>query len=300
MFFSVPNKKQLETILDLGAQNILVSHHYIKKSVQMQDVIKRFVDKGGTFMLDSGGATYLDYYINNYSTLPDEMFTEAYWTPFVDSYVEFIYKFKDYIYSAVNFDMDYYLGHDKIMEYNDGIFKELDNYVNIIYIAHFDPHKKLGRATYLLKRIKLYMDKYDYIGISGNRTALANAEKIYRLAKMRNKRLHGFAWTSVPTLKKYPFFTIDSSTWSLGTRIGVTFNCDGKNMRRYEMHEKHKRKATKIRYRGVIDNDLLQQDEYWEVHRNNIHSWRLFEEYYYRIANFKLWNQPINCYDKRK
>lgn len=80
------------------------------------------------------------------------------------------------------------------------------------------------------KYLERYLDNYEYVGVGGlgQRTSVQSyitfGDEIFKRVcdkhgRPRNK-MHGFAMTSVQLMKRYPWFSCDSSTWTSLSRNG--------------------------------------------------------------------------------
>lgn len=293
MFYSAASPRDSQQVIDAGAAELLVSYHYLRqrKRAFTEEIIPQIFNADGLFMTDSGGFSFIT------GEEKEEYYTEKFWQPYLEEYVQFLSDYSKFIYVAANLDLDRYLGRDKIDKWNDKYFKPLEKKMNIVYIVQRDWDRKYNDYRGL-KRLKEYMDEHEYIGC--NQTMKESSGIIYAQAKIRKKRIHGFAWTSLTLLHNQPLFSIDSSTWLSGQRYGTTFQYDGKNFRAHEKYKKHLRKGSKIFCRDHgLDYDGLIADKQYPVTAFNAYNWRGFRDEFVKIANIKLHNKPVAYYDKK-
>ena len=137
----------------------------------------------------------------------------------IDEYIEFIKKNKKYltVYSVLDDigDPEITLKNQKYME-SKGL-KPLPCY-------HYGED---------IKYLKHYIDNYDYVALGGMvpisttnlMTWLDNLFKNYICdAKgMPRVKIHGFGLTAIPLLIRYPWFSVDSTSWVLTGRFGAIF-----------------------------------------------------------------------------
>ncbi len=81
--------------------------------------------------------------------------------------------------------------------------------------------------------LERYVDRYDYIAIGGVAQARNRSQLISFLDKcfgvicdgggMPRCRTHGFAVTSVELLWRYPWYSVDSTSWVVSSRMGQIF-----------------------------------------------------------------------------
>jgi hypothetical protein len=292
MFFSASSVKDTKQLYDFGIKDILVSYFYIRKSVKFYtEIINRIHGEGGLFMTDSGGFSFIGWGRN---TSKDQE-KESFWEPYIHEYLEFLEKNKTKIFSCANLDLDNQVGREVVDKWNSWI-GELSNYTNIVYVAHKDHtgqyNDKLGT-----KRFEEYCKKYDYVGINHEMTE--NAQRFYAIAARYKKLVHGFGVTSIPLLKSFPFFSVDSTTWLGGVRYGTSYNYDGKNFRVNSYKKKYIRKGDKLLCKefGINYADLLR-DERNAVNQYNLIGWLGARREYLRSANVKLKNKPVIAYVK--
>ena len=293
MFFSASSVGDSKAILDANIYELLVSFHYIKKAVGTYEteILPTVKEHDGLFMTDSGVFSF----VNSDEEKPPEFYTENYWTNYIEEYVEFIEKHHKSMFVAANFDLDVIVGHDIVRKWNKKYFEPLEKLTQICYVAH---QNRLGTDDNNgMKHFEEYCRKYKYVGV--NQSNKKEAAIIYRLMKKYKVRVHGFAWTSIPLLRPYPFFSVDSTTWLGGMRYGTSYIYDGKNAKTKDHKNKYLRKADKLLCDKLgIDMDKLMNDERYEVNRFNLEGWKGFRNEYLKSANTKLDNYPAHFYNK--
>lgn len=291
LFFSASSVGDTRQLVDFGIREILVSYFYIKKSISFYEDNARFLKKeGGLFMTDSGAFSFMG------GEMKDEMYTEAYWLPYLEEYVAWLRKNKDYIYVAANLDLDVVVGRDVVRKWNKKYFEPLEKEgLQIVYVAHEeeqDPHA--------IQHFKEYCSKYKYVGI--NQRHKEYASRFYQIAKMYHVRVHGFAWTELAICKKYPFFSSDSTTWLGGVRYGTTYDYDGKNFRTIDYKKKYMRKAKRIKYErhaNIKIEDVTQREDRVSINRMNLLGWLGFRREYIKMANLKLHSKKVVDYERK-
>lgn len=81
------------------------------------------------------------------------------------------------------------------------------------------------------KWLKLYMDRYDYIGIGGLGQFVSRTQWVQygdrtfkKLCDDKGKpmwKTHGFAVTSPGLILRYPWYSVDSTSWLVGEKFGL-------------------------------------------------------------------------------
>lgn len=297
MFFSVASPADAKIVLDSGINELLVSYHYLRKRKKIfeNEILPRIKDNGGLFMTDSGGFSFISSMAQT-----AEMEESSYWSDYLEEYAQWLLDWKDYIFVAANLDLDNIVGREAVNQWNSEYFEPLEQYMNIVYVAHRD-ELDIYDDTQGFKRLKEYCKKYQYVGI--NKKWKENATKAYQIAKTTNTRIHGFAWTSIPMLKSQPHFSVDSSTWAGGARYGTTYYYDGKNFKVIDLKNKFRRKQMTKKYTmnqtGMVDFDsLLKKESNKAIHSLNLNGWKGARREYIRSANTKLKTKPISFYEK--
>jgi hypothetical protein len=176
------------------------------------------MDKIST-MLDSGAHSLFnreirDKDINDYSYYE----TDAFWE-YVDNYAEFVKKNKHLL--------DVYVSVDVI--YNFELTWKVQKYLENTHGLNPLPVFHGGDFNHFKK----YLDNYEYIGIGGLSNLRSKAQwmiemgdKIFSLICkppdfLPTHKIHGFAITSPSILSRYPFYSVDSTSWCYLSRYGI-------------------------------------------------------------------------------
>ena len=127
---------------------------------------------------------------------------------YLDEYIEFIYKYKDRLTGDVNLDI---------------IFNAEESWENQCYMEKRGlrpiPVFHYGED---FKWLRQYAKNYDYIGIGGVATGTTMQQFVVSIGDPSFKyiaeaspdlKVHGFAVTSYGLMKKYKFFSVDSTSW---------------------------------------------------------------------------------------
>lgn len=226
-----PNKKFMKLFDRADVKNILISYHYAKGNKSFtEDIMKDVVNRGGLFMTDSGIFSFLNDPKFDYKTFE--------WERYVNEYVEWIDKNKEYIFSCVNMDADSFIVQDDIFRWNEDLFEKLERDINVVYGCHMN---SMGKGD--LDMVEYYSKKYKYIGV-GEKFA-KYAGEIYQKSKVNKCNVHGLAWTKPTILRDYPFFSVDSSSWVNYQKYGATVYFDGTNFEQYDNKRKDVRVSMK-------------------------------------------------------
>jgi len=193
LYFAMPNAPyDMQAVLDTKHTRCLFSYHYfadeidLLKELRKKYKIKDFIDSGA-FSAHSQGAV-----IN------------------LDEYIDFLHELKPHFYVGLD-DLKSYkitLENQRIME--DAGLKPA-------------PTFHLGEPIQVLEQ---FIEKYDYIALGGmvgagtsNIISFLNGVWAIILRKKPKLKVHGFGLTTLKIIKQYPFYSVDSSSYSAGVRF---------------------------------------------------------------------------------
>lgn len=138
---------------------------------------------------------------------------------YLESYVEFIHANKD--------DIDVYVNVDII--FNPEKSWEVQQYLESCGLSPL-PVFHFGED---IKWLKKYIDNYEYIGIGGLGQDISKKKFIYAMGdpafscicdtknRLPKVKVHGFAVTAVDLLRRYPWYSVDSTTWLQFSAYGI-------------------------------------------------------------------------------
>jgi len=269
------NKKNLQLLIDVKQKYIFMSYLYLKKR---ESLISNLRENGIKIMLDSGAYTFLVRYTvakEKGSTVEDPVmnYLGISYEQYAKEYTEFIRKNQDWIISAVDLDIQRIIGIEKVDELRSKYFIPLEKEVEtkICYVLHKPDIEVKGRVGKLFRT-------YGYLGFSKIHDSLPYG-KVFSYAKKHNTKIHGFAVTGIE-IRKFPFFSVDSTTWTMGARFGTTYILKGGTLQVFDHTQKHRRKTYKILCKKLgIDFKGFMSDNSHEVMKFNIYQWKLFADY---------------------
>lgn len=181
-------------------------------------MLNRRTSKIGLF-LDSGAHSWYNANLRglakkDYAAVYD---SETFWS-YVDKYCTYLKDNKDLFDTYVNVDVIF----------DPRRTRRVQRYMEEEYGLSPMPVYHFGEDLIYLK---MYMDNYEYIGIGGlgqevPKTGFVRyADRIFRLLcddKGRPlRKLHGFAMTSPELMLRYPWHSVDSTSWLVGEKFGL-------------------------------------------------------------------------------
>ena len=123
------------------------------------------------------------------------------------------------------------------------------------------------------------IQKYtNFIGISNVHKASATAGfgRAFTKAKRAKTIIHGFAVTG-KEIRKFDFYSVDSTSWMAGGIYGITYHWTGITLRMYAKPQKERRKRFKrfCEEHGISFRELLM-DKHEAVNDFNAKQWQLY------------------------
>jgi hypothetical protein len=217
------------------------------------------------WMLDSGGHSFRkEGYCPKWPDI-------AWFDDFAKQYHDWLGANKHLIDLAVNLDIDNVVGMEKMLEYDNDIFRPIEREgVPICYVWH----EEYG-YDFWLKMCR----EHEYVGLPGHLDE-AVYHKMLRPAMMNGCRVHGFACTKASILGKVPFATVDSTSWKAGERFGQTFVYEGGKLHTYDKSHKEQRKRYKARWVAIgVDWDNLEKDKAEEITKVCAYAWGEYQKH---------------------
>jgi len=208
------------------------------EDVKGKDISNRKVFSG--YLLDSGAFTFMRSKPLNID-----------WEAYVKAYAGFIKKNK--IEKYFELDIDNIVGLEKVEKLR-GILEDITGIPSIPVW-----HKSRG-LDYWFKMC----EDYKYIAIGGiatkeiKRTDYKIFNSLLKISYERRVKVHGLGFTDSKEIKKYNFYSVDSSNCISGSRYGLVYKFDGSNIFYYSNHNKLKKVNSKM----ADINNLIQWLEF--------------------------------------
>ena len=191
------------------------------------------------FLLDSGAFTFM----NNSKK-------EVNWDQYVESYANFINKYN--IENFFELDIDNIVGIKEV--------ERLRNKLETLTKKKCIPvwHKSRG-----LEYWKKMCEDYDYVAIGGIVTKEIKQQDykyftpLLKIAKENNCKVHGLGFTNLKSLSKYPFYSVDSTSWKSGNRFGTLYLFKENKLIQIKKPE-NKRMVTNEKY-GMVEKFVFNE-----------------------------------------
>ena len=272
----------------LGANAVLCSAYYLKKNFEM---LKDFE----FVLIDSGGATFggkmneveeMQKRKEDTTKLEKQIWEEA--DEWEDEYLDILTNFFDWKkreapnlnICPAEFDFGGLERNQVRMKRYMEVLKGVDENAQLIPVWHYMEGPKV---------LEFLCERYPYVGFGGlafrkGRT-YKNAVHMFQvpmtIARKYKTKIHGFGITIKSVLERYPFYSVDSTSWLAGAQYGVTYHFDGRRLNTIAKHKKdyiRKRLKTKIQRLG-LDLEAIIADKGNAVNELNASQWLEFSQY---------------------
>jgi len=258
IFFSGVESDKYFNIVAKETSTMLMSFHYLQRKGKkfIQGLLE--VCPNLQLIVDSGAHTFMNK--EEYENKPIE-----YWEKYLDKYTKWALENKDHVYAIAELDIEGLVGVDTVNRWREEYFKPLEEQgVTVIYVWH---------ACRDLKDWETMCNKYDYVGISLNEKEAEYDDKklstMFNLAKKHLTLVHGFAVTGFDMMCSYPWRSVDSTTWLIGTQYGEINYFDGRCMKRLKK-DKWKRQFKNKLIKLGANWALAEREEPYELIRINV------------------------------
>jgi len=203
--------------------NVLESYYYIRDKAWMFPLLGRFK----SFLLDSGAFTFMQ---NSKKGLN--------WDDYLTEYIAFINKYDIKLFFEL--DIDSIVGIKEVERLRERLEKETGKRCIPVW------HKSRGKE-YWLKMVS----EYDYVAIGGIVSREITAKDFHHFhwflntAKEQKCKVHALGFTNMEGIKKYKFYSIDSTSWLSGNRFGAVYFFKGDKMVKIDKPEGKRVKSHK-------------------------------------------------------
>lgn len=265
------SKKIRDSFVRIGVKNILVSYYYLRKAKKDLSELRDDFARFDFVFLDSGGYTLIQQ-VNEGKVKGDVK-------EYAMDYYDFLLQTKDMWDVCAEVDVVSQLGRTW-MEEQKGLL--LENGVRIAPVYQGEPLEEIAEYE--------WFQKYPYhaMGSAINGAQHRGTQERYlNEAQDFGTLVHGFGMTDQVVLRRGRFYTVDSTSWSAGSRFGTTQIFQNGRIRDYDKSKKDVRKRFKnfFRENNLIWEDI-EADKAFEVDMMNALAWKQLSEYVgYNVKN---------------
>lgn len=220
--------------------NILQSFYYCDSFTEQV-----IIPNAKSFLLDSGAFTVFSKGGGD-------------WDKYIERYAAFINRNK--IDRFFELDIDSLVGYATVLKLRDKLERMTGK--RVIPVWHY------GRGT---KEFHKMCEEYDYVAIGG--VVSGDGPKnftdafptLIKIAHSKGCRIHGLGFTNLSLLPKYHFDTVDSSSWTSGSRYATVYIFDNGTFRTV----KPKPGQRSVDYKGLTKhnwNEWVKFQKWAEAH----------------------------------
>lgn len=201
--------------------NIFGTFFYESNTTRMLEILRERGGHKGIVTIDSGAHTFFGqagvsaatHHTNTKKKMQDPH-------KYIDRYFEWIKEHWDQISYFVELDIQSILGLDQVKKWrkrmqSEGIYKKCITVYHSVdtwedYVEMLDTSESM------------------YVGLEGLRAKkrMIPYVKSLKAAYERGIKVHGFALTNMSTMKNFPFYSVDSTTWTSCVRYGSFIQID--------------------------------------------------------------------------
>jgi hypothetical protein len=203
-FAGSENKTHRKTLLEAGVRNILMSYYYLSKSKTSLKDIKKETTEVSVF-LDSGG------FVARNKGVPID----------VVAYAKFCGENHKYVACCANLDTN---SVEESLNNQRAIEAVVQNKSPVLPVYHPSEYVDSNHRELLERWVG---DGYQYIAAGGMAGTNCKKDFLYRYLDFvfsktieKKVKIHGFGITDFDILKRYPFYSVDSTTWLNGAIYG--------------------------------------------------------------------------------
>lgn len=215
--------------------NIFCTYYYTRST---EKFLKDFNKKDGTWKglitIDSGAHSFFSFIGLSVSAdnsqsqgeMPDPY-------EYFEKHLAWIKEWYDYADYFAELDLQDIVGQEQVWEWRKR-YKEAGVSDKIITVHHsmntMDDFKRMVRES-----------DSKYVALEGLRGGKVNLPymQLIRHAYENDTKVHGFALTNQKIMKKYPFYSVDSSSWTAVNRYGLIYKFEDGRMRQFKTKKEH-------------------------------------------------------------
>jgi hypothetical protein len=296
----------------------LMSYYYLRKKKQhrLEELIYRTTPENVVYLIDSGAFTFMETHLGLAKKEPSKWWDQM--ERYVEDYVVFLDKYKSRIFAAAEMDVDHVLNFQSVTDnsgtWGDAITRWEESYVrnrlngSMGYtappIAYWRERIESAGVPVLVswhncREWKGWLDqcqRYKFLGLpSGEGVSESHWFPYVNEARKQGALIHGFAGTKPEWLRRYPFYSADSTTWLMGSKYGTTDIFQNGRLRFYQQENK----KVRLRYRWLyekfgLDWKKIEKEEPSEIDCMNLLAWVQYSTFLTTVPNKDYWTQELS------
>ena len=184
---------------------ILESFYYADEQTE------QMIPKLKKFLLDSGAFTFFG------------SGKKVKWNEYLDKYIDFINR--NNVKRFFELDIDCLIGYEEVLKLREKLERGTGGKCIPVW------HKSRGKEEFLKM-----CEEYNYVAIGGivSKEIRSAAYKYFpwfiNEAHKREAKIHALGFTNLKGIEKYHFDSVDSTSWTAGSRFGKIYKFNGKTM----------------------------------------------------------------------
>lgn len=313
---AVEQNTRHELFNQYGVRYRLLSYYYLrsKKKARLDELMHQTVPTDAVIMIDSGAFTFMDSKKKKFLADPKSFWVEI--RKYLDDYKKFLEEYRSRIFCAVELDLDVLLEEESIAnaspEWKKSLIEWRESDGDSLELSAPPPvlawreelkasgcpivtcwHQVRGMAAWHIS-----CENERYVGLGSSE---AGSEKSWfpflQAARKNEAYAHAFGMTKPEWIRRFSFYTCDSSSWVMGERFGETMFFQHGRVKRYQKAHKE---TIRHRYRNHfktwgIDVAKLEADDSETVNTVNLVAWLQFAEYVYKSPSKQdYWKEELN------
>jgi len=215
-----------DVLLEHKPRFILESFYYMTDDVLRYSKTK-FCE---SFLLDSGAFTFMN-------SKKEKRNIDFY--KFVSDYADFISQHDIKLF--LELDIDSIVGYEEVKKLRQILEKKTEKKCIPVW------HRSRGLGEYIN-----LTKEYDYIAIGGiamkviKKSEYAIFAELLKIARNNNCKVHGLGLTGMTELKKYPFHSVDSTSWKMSYAFGNVCHFNGTEVKTYSKKTRVRQDCTQL------------------------------------------------------
>lgn len=280
-FFAGAENKQWSIVLEKEqVKNRFFSYYYTRKSKDDTKSLKYNFSKSDILIVDSGAHTFfsesdqsLTASVHKKKSKTKES-SDEYW----EKYLEWLIRNKNHLTYFVELDIGELVGQKKVIAWRKQLDKHglLNKCITVCHPA------VTSYETYLRE---LNESQSKYVAIEGLRPGQPQIPygKYVLAAHKNNIKIHGFALTNQSIVSRYPFYSVDSTSWLAPLKFGSIQYMNKGRISSVNSKDK-KLLAQRVRTSSTCYNSSISRvDQSYTLLHNSIAALKHFENYYTRL-----------------
>jgi hypothetical protein len=266
------NEQAYQVLTELKAPNVFLSYYYLRNRADVKEFLEGFRRNGMNIALDSGAHTFLAGAGKSKATVVRGEPVKENPDRYCWEYINWLKKYGHYFEFYVELDIDRVVGYEKVLEYRR-LFKENGLQDKLVLVWH-------ESIPDSIKEWEKSCQESRYVAIA-DEPEFSRMNTLMDIAKKYKRKVHGFAMTKPDYIAKFPFYSVDSTSWKAGSKYGVTYCIQGNRIVTVEKEERRRIMNFDYFKKYNVNWDRVLKDDNYEVDKINAIAWIEYE----RIVN---------------